>query len=114
MRVHKNIQNHCCKICEKKFSRGDQCRKHEFNCKIDKTKELKCCECQKEFASQKSLKKHKCKSNPDPSENQVFKYLQCGKEFSRKDALKRHIEAIQDKEDKDSSCTDSFYCLPFL
>ena len=101
-------------ICEKKFSRGDQCRKHEFNCKIDKTKELKCCECQKEFASQKSLKKHKCKSNPDPSENQVFKYLQCGKEFSRKDALKRHIEAIhKDKEDKDSPCTDSFYCRPF-
>ena len=46
-----------------------------FNCKNDKTKELKCSECQKEFASKKPLKKHKCKCNPDQSENQVFK---CG------------------------------------
>ena len=82
---------HSCESCNKKFSRADALKAHQFNCpSIEKTKFK---ECLQKYTRKQNMKKHKCVAKYE-AKNQTrdgFKYGQCGREHIRKKNLRTTI-----------------------
>ena len=97
--LHNVNYSKTCKVCNKRFSRGDSLTRHikKNRCKsIDK--ELKCDTCQKVFTKKYNYLRHLSTHVHDKKE--AYSCDMCDKKYERKDKFIAHRKSHEDNVDK--------------